>query len=201
MIYTTLNRIKENRPCANGCKKLLRHLGKTGPDDEPVSLRTILESNGLDDAHWTLRAVEGHDKKKRLYAVDCARDVQHLMRDPRSIALLDVSERHAHGLASDDELKAARDDAAAAARDAWVEAARTEAAAEAAKAAAAAAAAEAAAWTAAAAAAEAAKAAAAAAEAAAAAAAARAARAEARESIREKQRQRFVEMFCQEDES
>jgi hypothetical protein len=115
---TTLNAIREHCPCADGWQKLLRHLGKTQADDEPLSIITVLDSNGLDDALWCLRAVTGHDREIRLYAVWCARQVQHLMTDPRSIAALDVAERHADGLATDEELTAARD-AAEAAWAAW----------------------------------------------------------------------------------
>jgi hypothetical protein len=49
------------------------------------------------------------DKELRLFAVFCARQVQHLMTDPRSIAAIDVAERYAKGEASDNELAAARD--------------------------------------------------------------------------------------------
>lgn len=105
---TTLNAIRACKPCADGWRKLLAHLGKTQADDEPLALLTIIESNGLDDALWVLRAMPEHDRHWRLYAVWCARQVQHLMTDPRSIAALDVAERHANGRASDDELDAAR---------------------------------------------------------------------------------------------
>ena len=115
---TTLNAIREHQPCANGWAKLLRHLGKTKADHEPVLIRTILDSNGLDDALWCLRAVTGHDREIRLYAVWCARRVQHLMIDPRSIAALDVAERYANNLATEHDLEAAWDAAWAAARDA-----------------------------------------------------------------------------------
>ncbi len=104
---TTLNAIREHSPCESGWKKLLRHLGKAQADDEPLSIVTVLDSNGLDDALWCLRAVTGHDRELRLYAVWCARQVQHLMTDPRRIAALDVAEKHANGLATDDELAAA----------------------------------------------------------------------------------------------
>lgn len=106
---TTLNAIREHQPCADGWAKLLRHLGKTKADHEPVLIRTILDSNGLDDALWCLRAVTGHDREIRLYAVWCARRVQHLMIDPRSIAALDVAERYANNLATEHDLEAARD--------------------------------------------------------------------------------------------
>jgi hypothetical protein len=61
------------------------------------------------------------DKQLRLIAVDCARQVQHLMTDQRSINALDVAERYANGEATYEELAAARDAAwaaRAAARDA-----------------------------------------------------------------------------------
>ena len=91
------------------------------------------------------------DSQKRLFAVRCVRRVQHLMRDPRSIAALDVAERHAHGEATDEELKAATAAAwaAAAAADAAARAAAAWAAAAAAARAADAAARAAAAWAAA----------------------------------------------------
>ena len=55
------------------------------------------------------------NKTLRLFAVYCARSVQHLMKDQRSIDVVDVAERHAHGHATDDELAAARDAAMGAA--------------------------------------------------------------------------------------
>ena len=117
-MYTTLNKIRAHGPCRSGWEKLLRNLGKTKADDEPLAITTILDSNGLGDALWCLCAVDGHRREMRLFAVDCARSVQHLMTDPRSVAALDVAERHADGHATDDELAAARDAAWDAARDA-----------------------------------------------------------------------------------
>jgi len=141
---TTLNKIRAHGPCAEGWEKLLKHLRKTKSDDEPLSLLTILDSNGLDDALWCFRAIDGRDKEIRLYAVWCARQVQHLMRDPRSRAALDVAERYANGEATAEELDAAR----AVARDAaW--AAAWAAAGDAARAAAGAAARKSAVWDAA----------------------------------------------------
>jgi hypothetical protein len=107
MITTTLNAIREQSPCSYGWAKLLKNLGKTQADDEPLPFVTILDSNGLDDALWCTRAAPEHNKIWRLYAVWCARQVQHLMTDPRSLATLDIAERHAHGLATDKELAAA----------------------------------------------------------------------------------------------
>ncbi len=106
MICTTLKAIKEHYPCSGGWKKLLKHLGKTKCDDEPFPLVEILKSNGLDDAHWCLRSVD--HKSVRLYAVACAREVQHLMTDARSLKALDVAEAYAKGEATEEELEQAR---------------------------------------------------------------------------------------------
>ena len=115
---TTLNKIRSHSPCSSGWTKLLKNLGKTQADDEPLLITTILDSNGLDDALWCLRAVDGHQSEMRLFAVDCARSVQHLLKGPRSFAAIDVAERRAYGLATDAELYAARDAAWAATKDA-----------------------------------------------------------------------------------
>ena len=117
-MITTLNKIRAFQPCEEGWKKLLKHLNKTKADDEQLSIITILDSNGLSDALWYLRAVEGYDSEIRLFAVWCARRVQHMMTDPRSIAAIDVAERYAFGQATDDDLRKARDAAEDAAEDA-----------------------------------------------------------------------------------
>ena len=105
---TTLNQIRDKNPCADGWAKLLKYLGKTKADDEPLSIITILDSNGLEDALWCLQAVKDHDKEIRLYAVWCVRQVQHLLTDRRSLDALDVAERFANSLATDKERAAAR---------------------------------------------------------------------------------------------
>ena len=118
-IATTLNRIRAHSPCKEGRRKLLAGLGKTAADDEPLPFARIVEINGIDDALWCCRAEPQHAKEWRLFAVWCARQVQHLMTDPRSIAALDVAESHANGEASDDELASAWASATAAAWAAW----------------------------------------------------------------------------------
>lgn len=115
---TTLDQIRAHHPCTGGWQKLLSHLGKTKADDKPLSLLTILESNGLDDALWAARAINGHDRDFRLFAVWAARQVQHLMTDERSLAALDTSEKFAKGEAAEGDLAAARAADVAAAKDA-----------------------------------------------------------------------------------
>ena len=109
MYHTTLNKIRSHNPCCEGWEKLLKHLGKKKADDEPVSLKTILESNGIDDALWCLRTVDDIDKEERLFAVWCARQVQHLIKDQRSITAIDVAAKFANREATQAQLDAAGD--------------------------------------------------------------------------------------------
>ena len=122
-ITTTLNNIRAKKPCADVWKKLLTGLGKTRADDKPLTFSRILEINGIVDAVWCVRAEPQHAKEWRLFAVWCARQVEHLLTDQRSLEALNIAERHAHGLATDEELAAASDAAWAAASDAASDAA------------------------------------------------------------------------------
>jgi len=118
VICTSLNKIRARVPCEKGWKKLLDHLGKTKADDEPLPFSVIVESNGLDDALWACRTTPEYDHEWRLFAVWCARQVQHLMTYHQSVDALDVAYRHANGQATNEELHAAQNAAKDAARDA-----------------------------------------------------------------------------------
>ena len=135
----TLKDLRQAGACYSGYNKVVRALqGKpfTGEDDsrmsyihraykKPISLLFVLESNGLDDAFWTLPCVPEIDRDARFLAVWCARKAQHLMKDPRSINALDVAERFARGEATTSELDAACDAAWDAVRSAAGDAARS----------------------------------------------------------------------------
>jgi hypothetical protein len=113
-MITTLNKIKSYSPCEDGWNKLLNHLKKTQSDDEPLYLRTILESNGLDDTIWAFRAVEGKDKEIRLFAVDCAELVlpiyeKQYPNDDRPRLGIQAARDYTNGLITIEELGAARD--------------------------------------------------------------------------------------------
>jgi len=123
MLYTTLNDIKKHSPCGNGWEKLLKSLGKTKSDDEQLSFKTILNSNGFDDAIWCLRVLKDNDKEIRLYAVWCARQVEYLDKSGTAKEINDVTEKFAHGEATHEQLAAARDAARDAAWDAASDAA------------------------------------------------------------------------------
>lgn len=124
---TTLNNIRKHSPCAEGWTKLLKSLNKTTADDEPLELSYILESNGFNDALWCLRSIKGIEKESRLYAVFCARQVQHSNDDPIVKETIDVAERFVNGEVTVEELNAARSAAYAAyyANDAAYYAARS----------------------------------------------------------------------------
>ena len=125
----TLKELRKEGACFGGYNKVVRLLQgapfslEDGEREsyirfahkDQISLLSILESNGLDDALWALRCVPGVDRDARLFAVWCARQVQYLMGDARLVNALDVAERFADGAATSEELDAARSDARSAA--------------------------------------------------------------------------------------
>ena len=136
----TLKQLRDHDSCVEGYNKVVCMLKgiefgeykKTHirfNHSAPISLVDIANNNGIDDALWCLRCNQEWERDSRLFAVWCARQVQHLMKDERSIHSLDVAEKHADGNATDEELTAAwaaardaaRDAARAAARDAQKE--------------------------------------------------------------------------------
>ena len=132
----TLKQLRENKACVSGYNKVVSTLKGIEYDcnretyirfkhDDPISLLSILESNGIEDALWCLRVNDAEwARDSRLFAVWCARQVQHLMNDERSINALDVAEKFANGEETQDDLDAAMDAAWVAAWDAAWDAAR-----------------------------------------------------------------------------
>lgn len=118
----TLSSLRKARACYDGYNKVVRALQGAKFEDEdycrdsyirlvykePISILSILKSNGLADALWALRCVPGIDRDARLFIVWCGRQVQHLMTDKRAIEALNIAERFAIGTATEDELVAAR---------------------------------------------------------------------------------------------
>ncbi|CAJ8607239.1 putative bacteriophage protein [Burkholderia pseudomallei] len=130
----TLAALREAGACYGGYNKLVRSIqGKAFSmedadreayirlrHDAEIPLLDILKSNGLDDALWVLHCVLDADRDLCLFAVWCARQVEHLMEDQRSKDALNVAERFVNGEATDKERDAARDAAWAAVRGAAV---------------------------------------------------------------------------------
>jgi chemotaxis protein histidine kinase CheA len=134
-LYTTLNIIRQHNPCKDSWEKALRLLGKTKPDDDPLSFEWILDNMGVCDAIWGLQAVRDEDRvdverDARLFACDCAESVldnfesEH-PQDGRVRECINVSKLFARGETNDKARSAARSAACEAARSAACEAARS----------------------------------------------------------------------------
>jgi hypothetical protein len=121
---TTLNKIKNANACTERYKVLLASLGKTEADDEELTIKQILDSNGVKDAIWALQTVKGHDKEIRMFDCDCAEMVlsifeKHYPNDDRPRRAIEVSRMFINGDATGKELDAAGDAAWAASEAAW----------------------------------------------------------------------------------
>jgi len=148
---TTFARLKQAGACTSGYRTLAKHLGSVEEygEDKEINLLTILDSNGLDDALWCLRAtVQDCDKEKRLIACEFAESVLHIFEskrpnDDRPRKAIEAAKQFANGEISREEMLESRRAAAyaaaavAAAADAAYAAAAVAAAADAAYAAAA----------------------------------------------------------------
>ncbi len=132
VLTTTLAQLREAEACVGGYNRVVRAIqGKpfTSEDEErethlrfahkaEIPLEFILESNGLDDALWALRASNCSERDARLLAVAFAREVEHLMPEASRSALA-VAERFANGQATAQELAEALADAHEAAASAY----------------------------------------------------------------------------------
>lgn len=123
----TLNKVKLIPNMYNkSLEYLLRVLGKEKADDEPFELVTILDlphnypyCHQIEHAVECWQAVDGQEKSMRLFAVWCARQVQHFITDqcakyPCYIEVaetmahsIEVAERFANGNATKEELSVA----------------------------------------------------------------------------------------------
>ena len=117
---TTLAKIRSHGPCSEGWEKLLKTLGPNYGEDTPVTLLQILDSNGLKDALWALRACNA-DRFACLLVCDYAEHVLHLFekeypKDKRPANAINVARLFANGKATKDELRVAWDAAWDAAR-------------------------------------------------------------------------------------
>ncbi len=121
---TTLNEIHACKPCEDGWQKLLKHLGKTKADDDPLEILTVLESNGLDDALWCLR-VPSLERLSRHFQAWCAEQCLHLFEaeHPKDNRVRNQIEMLRNDSASAAARAAAQDAARAAAQDAALAAA------------------------------------------------------------------------------
>lgn len=107
MLTTTLNEILEVDPCQDCWKKLLRHLCKTQADDDPINFYVILESNGVLDAFFCLRALpeEMDDEVRFLACLIAEKSREHIPEGAsRALKALEVAGRALRGEATEEEL-------------------------------------------------------------------------------------------------
>jgi len=131
MLTTTLKEILKHDPCGKYCKGkygytlLLKNLNKIDPDDDPLTVLQILESNGIEDAVWSLRCFDYRDYC--LFLADVVELVLHIYENehddpaPR-LAIQGIRDYHT-GKITREELKNLSNDAANAATDAYLAAA------------------------------------------------------------------------------
>lgn len=118
-IMITLNAIRAQRPCEDGWRKLLAHLGKKRADNEPFPLVTVLHSNGLEDALRCLQALPAEfDGRVRLLACAFAERALRFVPagEERPRVAIETARRFARGEATREELDAAMRGALDAAR-------------------------------------------------------------------------------------
>ena len=93
----------EHKPCYNPAEKYGKWEGTI------LDLMQHLNIPAKDKIWAFTREGITDNKTLRLFAVGCARRVQHLVTDKRSLDALDVAERYANGNATKEELAAASD--------------------------------------------------------------------------------------------
>ena len=84
MLHTTFNKLHEFGACTEGYRKLAKYLdgvAKYGKNT-PIPLDKIIESNGLMDTIWTLRATtESSENLLIEFACRCAEHILHFYED------------------------------------------------------------------------------------------------------------------------
>ena len=122
-LTTTFKKLLEADACTSRYK-FLREALTNVTNDEPINLLTILETNGLDDALWALRATEQDcEHIARLMAADFAEQAiqiwqKYFVTDNRPQLAIKAARDFAKGLITVEQMYAARDAALYAARDA-----------------------------------------------------------------------------------
>lgn len=104
MLYTTLQKIRAHRPCAQDLSRLTKRLGISIDDKSDLAMDEILAAVGLIGAVWTLRTVDGHEIAKRKYAVFCASMLDWRASDEAAKIVIDTAGNFAKGLATEHDL-------------------------------------------------------------------------------------------------
>jgi hypothetical protein len=84
MLYTTFRKLHEHGACTEGYRKLAESLSGVNKygKDTPIPLDKILESNGLADTIWTLRATKESSENLTIeFTCRCTENVLHFFED------------------------------------------------------------------------------------------------------------------------
>lgn len=115
----TLKQLRDGGACFSGYNRVVRMVqGKKFTQSDKlriqylsceseikISLEEIARNNGLSDAIWCFRVIPGCERDARMFAIWCARQVEHMIKDKRSLDALDVAERFADGDATEGEVE------------------------------------------------------------------------------------------------
>ncbi|MHB8413984.1 MAG: putative immunity protein [Acidiferrobacteraceae bacterium] len=74
-LFTTLSELRYHLPCDSGWRTLLASLHYDYPHDAPINLLHILESNGVQDTMWALRATRAPAQLRVAICADMAESV------------------------------------------------------------------------------------------------------------------------------
>ena len=130
-LTTTLNKIRACGPCTSGWRTLLKHVGEDFDPDAEINLLTVLESNGVADMLWTLRATDQDSKRvASQLAIEFAEQAlpifeKRRQNDERPRKAIQAARDYLDGKISLEELRACRSHSAA---DAAADAAAADAA-------------------------------------------------------------------------
>lgn len=104
-MQTTLNKIREHRPCPDRWEVILSNLHKISPDDEPLSIKTIFQLNGFEDAIWALRTVDSNEVEIREYSIWCVERISASVSHPKALLMFDMAKKYLQGHCTYDDLE------------------------------------------------------------------------------------------------
>lgn len=71
MAHTTLAKIYSVNDCKRGWEVLLKYLGKSDMDDEPIPMRKLVDAVGIMGAIKMLKTIDGMDDEKQSFMRWC----------------------------------------------------------------------------------------------------------------------------------
>jgi hypothetical protein len=93
MIQLTLNQLRAAEPCKEGWRAALKGRRKRKADDAPFALVELIQSNGIRETLWAIKAVQDQDFELRRLAQiaaeciahRCSREIVALIRSKNSV--------------------------------------------------------------------------------------------------------------------